>query len=440
MRGGDTTTAKTPGGQVSVRRRRAYSGAMYVVRPVFALRTWKETAYLLLDLLVGTLAFTVLVTGLATGLGLVITFLGVPILWATMVLARYGARAERERARLLLGVDLPEPAPLPREGSFLRKLFAPLRDGAAWRAVAYFLILFPLGIVTFTLAVTFWSTALGMLTLPLWAWALPHNGPQFSDDYYWNAWWQIGLASLAGLVLTLLTPWIIRGLAAIDRALVRALLGRSPQDERIEQLEVTRARSVDAAVEERRRIERDLHDGAQQRLVAVGMDLGRALEKFDEDPDGARELVDDAHREAQRAIAELRDLVRGFAPAVLEDRGLDAALSALAARTPFPVALTVDVPDRPPASIEANAYFIVAEALTNATRHASANHAEVDVSARDGRLRIEVVDDGVGGADASHGTGLRGLSDRAAAVDGTFTVTSAPGGGTRIVAELPCAS
>ena len=190
----------------------------------------------------------------------------------------------------------------------------------------------------------------------------------------------------------------------------------------------------------RRRIERDLHDGAQQRLVAVGMDLGRALDKFDEDPDGARELVDDAHREAQRAIAELRDLVRGFAPAVLEDRGLDAALSALAARAPFPVALHVDVPDRPPASVEANAYFIVAEALTNATRHASARHAEVDVRSRDGWLRIEVVDDGAGGADPARGSGLRGLSDRAAAVDGTFTVTSPPGGGTRVVAELPCAS
>jgi signal transduction histidine kinase len=439
MDGGDTTTAKTRGGQVSQRASPAYSGAMNLVRPVFALRTWKETAYLLLDLFVGTLAFSVIVTGLSTGLGLVITFVGLPILWLTLVLARYGAVAERARARLL-DLRLPEPAPLPHEDSLLRKLFAPVRDGATWRAVAYFLILFPLGIVTFTLVVTFWSTALGMLTLPLWAWALPHNGPQFGDDYYWNAWWQIGLASLAGLVLTLLTPWIVHGLAAVDRALVRALLGRTPQDERIEQLEETRARSVDAAVEERRRIERDLHDGAQQRLVAVGMDLGRALDKFEEDPDGARELVDDAHREAQRAIAELRDLVRGFAPAVLEDRGLDAALSALAARAPFPVALSVDVPERPPASVEANAYFIVAEALTNATRHASATHAEVDVRTRDGRLRIEVVDDGTGGADAARGSGLRGLSDRTAAVDGTFTVTSPPGGGTRIVAELPCAS
>src|SRR5262249_6400631 len=144
--------------------------------------------------------------------------------------------------------------------------------------------------------------------------------------------------------------------------------------------------------------------------------------------------------EAQRAIAELRDLVRGLHPAVLEDRGLDAALSALAARSPVPVALTVDVPERPPASIEANAYFIVAEALTNVARHADACHASVAVGTVDGRLRIEVADDGRGGADAGGGSGLAGLADRAAAVDGTFTMVSPPGGGTTLLVELPCAS
>jgi signal transduction histidine kinase len=439
-RRGDTTTGKTPVTRLSVPAPSAYSGGVNLIRHVTAARTWKETAYLVADLFVGVIAFTVLVTGLSMGLALLITFFGLPILWAMLVLARGGARLERWRARALLDVDLPEPPNLPRETSLLRRLFAPLRDGTSWRAVAYFFLLFPLGIVTFTVAVTFWATALGLLTLPLWAWSLPHNGPQFGDTYYWNSWWQLGLASIAGAVLTLVTPWVIHGLAAVDRALVRALLGRTPQDERIEQLEETRARSVDAAVEERRRIERDLHDGAQQRLVAVGMSLGQALEKFGDDPETARTLVDDAHLEAQRAIAELRDLVRGFHPAVLEDRGLDAALSALAARAPFPVSVAVDVPSRPPASVEANAYFIVAEALTNAARHGAAHRASVDVRARDGRLRVEIADDGVGGADATLGTGLRGLADRAAAVDGSFSIDTPPGGGTRIVVELPCAS
>ncbi len=225
----------------------------------------------------------------------------------------------------------------------------------------------------------------------------------------------------------------------LDGVLVRTLLGASARDARIEQLQETRARSVDAAVEERRRIERDLHDGAQQRLVRLGMDLGLALDKFDEDPAGARDLVGEAHREAQRAIVELRDLVRGLHPAVLEDRGLDAALSALAARSPVPVALSVDVPARPPASVEANAYFIVAEALTNVAKHAGARTASVDVRSTDGVLRIQVADDGHGGADPA-GSGLAGLADRAAAVDGTFSVVSPSGGGTIVTVELPCAS
>jgi signal transduction histidine kinase len=429
-----------PVSRLCVRSASAYSGRVSLIRPVYAARTWKETVHLLLDLVVGTVAFTVLVTGFATGLGLAITFLGLPLLALTLLAARGGAWLERHRARLLLDLDLPDPPPLPHAGSFLGKIFAPFRDGTAWRAVVYLFVLFPLGIFTFVVAVTWWATALFLLTQPIWAWSLPHGGMQFGDNYYWDSWWQLALSSVAGALLTLAAPWVMHGLAAVDRALLRALLGRSAQEERIEQLEDSRARSVDAAVDERRRIERDLHDGAQQRLVAVGMDLGLALEKFEDDPDKAQALVADAHREAQRAIGELRDLVRGFHPAVLEDRGLDAALSALAARTPFPVRVTVDVPQRPPASIEANAYFIVAEALTNAARHANATYARVDVRARDGRLRLEIADDGVGGADPARGTGLRGLADRAAAVDGTFAVTSEPRRGTTIVAELPCAS
>jgi signal transduction histidine kinase len=414
-----------------------------LLRPVFAARTWKETAYLLLDLPVAIVGFTTMVTLFATGLGLLVTLIGIPILAGALVLARLGGRGERARARLLLDLDLPEPPPRAAGATFLRQLFAPFRDLSAWRAAAYFgFVTLPLGIFTFVTTTVIWSVSLGLLTLPIWAWSLPGNGPQLGDHYYWNQSWQLILAVLIGATLTVLAPWLIRGLAWLARLAVRAFLGTSRHalERRVVELRDTRARSVDAAVEERRRIERDLHDGAQQRLVAVGMDLGLALEKFEDDPESARKLVDDAHREAQRAIGELRSLVRGMHPAILEDRGLDAALSALAARTPFPVRLHVDVPTRPPASIEANAYFIVAESLVNATRHSHASFAEVDVTMRDGAVRIEIVDDGVGGADLDRGTGLQGLADRAAAVDGTFDVVSPPGGGTRIVAELPCAS
>jgi signal transduction histidine kinase len=190
---------------------------------------------------------------------------------------------------------------------------------------------------------------------------------------------------------------------------------------------------------DRRQIERDLHDGAQQRLLSLGMELGMALEKFDSDPDAARGLVGDAHAELQRAIADLRNLARGIHPAVLTDRGLDAALSALAARSPIPVRLEVQLDERPPASVEATAYFIVAEALTNAARYANAKVVDVKVRQGSDELHIEVSDDGVGGAEQRPGGGLAGLADRASSIEGTLRVSSPTGGPTVVAAELPCA-
>jgi signal transduction histidine kinase len=211
-------------------------------------------------------------------------------------------------------------------------------------------------------------------------------------------------------------------------------------EERIDTLRETQARSVDIAIADRRQIERDLHDGAQQRLLALGMELGMALEKFDTDPAAARDLLGGAHQELQRAVAELRNLARGIHPAVLTDRGLDAALSALAARSPLPVRLDVALPQRPPASVEATAYFIVAEALTNAARYARASTVDVRVRLAGDTLRIEVADDGVGGAEERPGGGLAGLADRASSVEGSLRVSSPAGGPTVVAAELPCAS
>jgi signal transduction histidine kinase len=199
-----------------------------------------------------------------------------------------------------------------------------------------------------------------------------------------------------------------------------------------------RTAAVDAAEAERRRIERDLHDGAQQRLVSLAMDLGMATERFDEDPDGARHLVEQAHGEALAALTELRDLVRGLHPAIIEDRGLDAALSAVVARVPVPVDLQVDVGDRPSAPVESAAYFVVAEALTNVTRHAEASRVSVAIARRGDRLAIDVTDDGVGGADPARGSGLKGLEERVRSLDGWMTVLSPEGGPTTVLVELPC--
>ena len=214
---------------------------------------------------------------------------------------------------------------------------------------------------------------------------------------------------------------------------------RGELEERIEELETTRAGAVDLQEDELRRIERDLHDGAQARLVALGMSLGMAEQKLQADPEGARELIEDAQRGAREALEELRDLARGIHPPVLTDRGLEAAVATLADRNPLPVEISVDLPERPPPTIETAAYFVVAEALTNASKHAGATRVAIEVGSRDGWVTVEVRDDGKGGADPA-GTGLRGLERRVRALDGRLELTSPAGGPTTLRAELPCAS
>ena len=207
-----------------------------------------------------------------------------------------------------------------------------------------------------------------------------------------------------------------------------------------EELRASRARIVDAADAARARLERDLHDGAQQRLVGLALTLRLARRKAAEDPAEAAELLDEAIDDLAAATGELRELARGIHPAVLTEGGLEPALAGLAGRVPVPVVLA-DVPEgRLPAAVEATAYFVVAEALTNVARSADARRAVVTLALADGTLAVEVRDDGCGGADPRAGSGLRGLADRVAALGGRFTVTSPPGGGTTLRAELPCAS
>ncbi|MGH2636379.1 MAG: sensor histidine kinase, partial [Actinomycetota bacterium] len=244
---------------------------------------------------------------------------------------------------------------------------------------------------------------------------------------------------LLGALVILVTPWVVRGLAVASGSLVRGMLG-ADVTQRMQTLTETRAAAVDLAAEDRRRIERDLHDGVQQRLVALAMDLGRAKGKLETDPEAAKALVDEAHEEAKRAITEVRDLARGIYPAVLTDLGLDAALSSLAARSTIPVDVDARLSRRPPASVEAAAYFVVSEALTNAAKHSRATRVQVTVRlARDGWLTVQVRDDGVGGADPT-GSGLAGLRDRVRALDGELRLLSPEGGPTVLMVELPCAS
>ncbi|WP_372344971.1 sensor histidine kinase [Streptomyces sp. KL116D] len=360
--------------------------------------TWMEIAYLLSSFPLAVVGFVYAVTMLALGVGLTVTVIGLPLITAGLRGARMLGRAERARARKLLGVRVEEPSPLPvrRAGGFFGWLWTGLKDPVGWRAVLYEVIRLPWGIVTFAVTLT------GLFVL-----------------------WPV-------------LPFVARGLTNADRAMVRGLL--SPSDEleqRIAELESDRGVVVDTAAADLRRIERDLHDGAQARLVNLAMGLGLAKEKLLEDPDTAAAMVDEAHGEVKLALQELRDLARGIHPAVLTDRGLDAALSSVASRCTVPVKVTADLPARPAEAIEGIAYFTVSELLQNVSKHSGARSASVDVWRSDDRLLIQVRDDGRGGASLDKGTGMAGLAERLGAVDGLFVVDSPEGTGTTVTAELP---
>jgi signal transduction histidine kinase len=233
--------------------------------------------------------------------------------------------------------------------------------------------------------------------------------------------------------------WPLLGLTIVTGVQAAVVLGSKPQEliERIESLTASRAGAVDVQDSELRRIERDLHDGAQARLVALGMSLGMAEQKMAEDPERAGELLAEARAGAEAALRELRDLARGIHPPVLTDRGLEAAIKALTSATHMHVALSVDIPKRPPSTVESAAYFVVAEALANAAKHSGSEWLDIRIATVARHLELEIKDDGHGGADPN-GSGLVGLRHRVEALDGTLEITSPPGGPTTIYAELPC--
>jgi signal transduction histidine kinase len=413
------------------------------LRMLISPEPWLALIFMLLSFAIGLFWFVVLVTLLSTGLGLAITLIGLPILVGTMLFWTYGARFERLRVEALLGLRISNPYRKLPEGPALERLRAHVRDPHVWLDLLYLFLLFPIGIAEFVIAVTTVSVTIATLTLPLYYWMDGSGVASFVFfDRHINSLPEASAVALIGIPLLLVTPYIFVGVSRGHAWLARNLLGSNREAEltaRVDQLSASRSRAMDAALAELQRIERDLHDGAQQRLVKLSMDLGMAREKIKTDPAAAEALIVEAHEESKRAMAEIRDLARGILPAVLTDRGLDPAISALAGRSPVPVTVDVCLADRLPTPVETTAYFVVAEALTNVARHSQATEAHVVVKQDDGMLHIDVVDNGVGGADDSNGTGLSGLRDRLAAVDGTLTVSSPAGGPTRLHAEIPCA-
>ncbi|AXI78108.1 sensor histidine kinase [Peterkaempfera bronchialis] len=367
-------------------------------RPLYGAQTWGAVAYLLLSFPVGLVGFVFTVVVLSVGLGLAVTVVGLPLMALGLLGCRALATMERARTGKLLGERIPDPEPLsPRRPGPAGRVLALLADGQGWRAALYFTVLLPWGVFTF--AVTLAVLIVGWPVL----------------------------------------PWVVHSLAAVNRMLATSLLSPSSLSERVRELEDDRGTVVDTAAADLRRIERDLHDGAQARLVALAMDLGLAKEKLTEDPEAAAAMVDAAHGEVKLALQELRDLARGIHPAILTDRGLDAALSSVATRCTIPggVRVTVSLPTRPASAIEGIAYFTATELLTNISKHSHAHTATLDLWRTDDRLMLQVHDDGNGGAQEHPGSGLAGLADRIRAVDGVFLIHSPHGGPTTITVELP---
>lgn len=408
-----------------------------LLRGPFARSAWRDAAFVAAG---SSWAIALMLTAVVD-IKLWYSLLTVAILIGAVLLPqllRLATIMQRSRFGALLGVELrADTGPDPQPPTW-RALLAALRTGDAWRQLGYHLVAAPVFATAGLGMILLGGAGIVLLLLPAIAPALPAHSPLRASA----AVPRDVLLCAAGVLALWLAAWLAGIIAALDERAAVALLGpdRAVQlERRVAGLTESRSALVQAVDAERRRIERDLHDGVQQRLVSLAINVGIARSRLTDLPPEARAVIESAHEEAKAAMAELRDLVRGLHPAVLDDRGLDAALSGIAARAPLPVRLRVEVPQRAAPAVEAVAYFVVSEALTNIAKHAEATQADVEVVQARGRLRLRIVDDGVGGADPARGSGLAGLARRAASVDGTFALASPAGGPTVITVELPCA-
>ncbi|HUR06081.1 MAG TPA: sensor histidine kinase [Nonomuraea sp.] len=385
---------------------------MKVPRP-WSARAWLDTAHVVIGLPVGMVLA-----------GLTVVCAAVPTLMRRGL--PHFTRVQRSRFEAFLDVRI---APVRSPISY--------RSRSTWRQIGYHLLSPLVGLAGAVLVAFAWGAAVVGLT----AFLQPMlQEPPLVFRFNLRNPYVVSVYMAVGFVLLLVAPTLARAMAHLDLSVARALLGPSRHElgQRIETLTESRAGVIDAADAERRRIERDLHDGAQQRLVSLAMNLGLARATLTDLPEAAREAIERAHEESKQALKELRDFVRGLHPAVLNDQGLDAALSGIAARAPIPVRLRVDIDLRTSPTIEAVAFFIVSEALTNIAKHAAATRAQVSVVRERDRLSLLIFDDGCGGATLDGGTGLRGLVQRIDSVDGTLRLSSPLGGPTTIEVDLPC--
>lgn len=421
--------------------------ARRALREVVSARTWREVLYALISLPLSVLGVACVLITPVLGVASVAVVV-IPLLPLFLALVRALGTLYRKVARGLLHLDVPKPPPVPRGRGYAGFIVFRLTDPVAWRAVGYMALRGPLGLIQFGLGVLPWLYALSFVAYPL----LWHLEPQHATDangvkhtyglqvgsYYLDTWPRAMLVVLAGVLGLLAAPWLTRGVLLADRWLLPRLLGPSGSSLRIRELEETRANVINEAAVTLRRIERDLHDGIQAGLVALGIQLGRAESRLNAGQyDQATDLVHTSRQNAKELIGQLRELVRGIHPPAL-DSGLEPALTTLAARSPIPTTVRVELPERPPASVETMLYFSAAELLTNAGKHSAASSVALTVLSDSERTRLIATDDGKGGARLDgEGTGLRGLAERVRTVDGHLDVDSPPGGPTTITIEVP---
>ncbi|MEV6277332.1 sensor domain-containing protein [Nocardia sp. NPDC051832] len=423
-----------------------------ILRAPFQVRAWKELAYLLAGFALGLVVVTYLFVAIGGGLYVSITIIGIPLLALALLGGRTFGRIYRALTRTLLDTPVEPPPPFQRQPGVFGFLKSAFTDRPSWRALLFLVVQVPLGLVLGYLALIVVAMTVFVALSPIfWAALRPvnidengvehHSLMQFGS-FYVDTWPRVLGVAAIGLVLCFALPWLVRALCLVHRALTLTLLSATTRDKQLAELQESRRAVVDDAAATLRRVERDLHDGTQARLVTIAMALGRAEERLDAGGD-PRDLIANAHASSKEALTELRELVRGIHPPALE-LGLEPALETLTSRCAVPVDLRVTLPQRPSPAIEAIAYFSVAELLTNVVKHAHANRAWVSVVPHDGRtIAITVRDNGIGGVlppgdtETAGGSGLSGLAARARAVDGTLTVDSPTGGPTVVTLLLP---
>lgn len=395
----------------------------------------KYFVHFLIGLPIAIVGFVLtLVFGILSFALLILYPIALPIMVAWLAIMYSFGTVDRWRVGALLGWPVEGLRPFKPGGTLHTRLWMWVRRPVTWRIFGYNMARLPVGIIGFAVTWSLLYVALAFFTMPIQFMLSSVSFVQLGPLLY-----SIGSVIIALAILVVLSR-VLRIMAELDAALAHALLGPSETEqmgERIEHLSDSRSRMVDAAEHERRRIERDLHDGAGQQLVALAMTLGMARQKLEDNPEQARSLIDEAHSEAKHALGGLRDIVRGISPAILSDRGLGPALSAVAARSRIPISITIDVSERPGPSAEGIAYYIVCEGISNAIRHTNAETVKVSVLREGDQLSVEVRDDGDGGADPTRGTGLQGLVDRVDAIDGGLVISSPEGGPTILKAQLP---